>query len=271
MAKIKSSILIKKYGTTNIRNGKYKALMDDVIANNSESINRAILRITKKNYEDALSKITTRAKPFDMPSIESVLPKRSVFLKKSAEKGQFITDTLKDKLTSDLRQSLAEWVKKPRTRKFFSRKDKLDAGIINDFQNRIMDTFTSYTKRDKKYGVPSNIRNIAVTEIRSNINEIKYAYTDRLLKNNVNLEAKKRWRHNKRLSKKYRFGHFQANGQTVNMNEDFVINTYKEIKGQLHFAGVVRCSHPHDSRLPLSEIISCSCDYDIIIKKIKNS
>ncbi len=271
MAKISSERLIKKYGKNNIQTGKYQKLMNEIISNNSETINRAILRISKQNYDKALKKITTKKQPFIMPKIEDVLPKRSVFMKKSAEHGKFIVDTLKDKLTTDLRQSIEKWTKKPyetyRRQFKLYKKPVVNPEIIDNFEKKIKDTFETYTKKDLKYGVPGNIHNIAVTEIRSNVDEIKYKYAEELLRRNDNLEAWKKWLHYKFLSKKFRPGHREANGQMVKFNEDFKINVYKEIKGQYVFMGVVSCSHPHDSRLPLDQIISCNCGYVIIIRR----
>ena len=191
-------------------------------------------------------------------------------MRKGAENGRFIVDTLKDRLTKDLRQAVKEWSKKPyvqiKGKKLKYRKDVINPEIIKKFQMNIRNTFETYTKKDSKYGVPSNIHNIAVTEVRSNIDEIKYKYTERLLQRNDDLEAWKRWKHNRRLSKKYRFGHMMADGQTVKINEEFAINTYKEVKGFLYPTGVVRCRYPHDPRLPLKEIVGCNCEYEIIIK-----
>jgi hypothetical protein len=271
MAKIKSDRLIKKYGKTNIRNGKYQALMNEVLANNNEAISRAILRQSRSSWDKGLKKITTKEKQFIMPSLQDVLPKRSVFASKSAESGKFIMDTLKDRLTKDLRTTLDTFTEKTGEQRYIRRRGKL-AGTINpkvikDFQKSIRGTFENYRKIDPKYGMPSNIHNIAVTEVRTVVNNAKRAYTETLLRKNKDLEAKKKWRHNKSLSREPRRGHQEADGQEVGFNEMFVLNTYKMVKGKRIYTGKIQCQHPHSEELPLDEKVSCNCGYYIIVRR----
>jgi len=268
MAKIKSERLIKKYGTDNIHAGKYQDLMTEVLANNNEAISRAILRQSKSNWIDGLKSITTKEKQFILPDISDVLPKRSVFVSKSAQSGKFIIDTLKDRLTNDLRTSIQDYLKKPYVRRFgIFKRDRINPDIIKDFQNKIKGTFEGYTKKDPRYGVPGNIRNIAVTEVRSAVDTIKYSYGQTLLQKNKDLEAFKIWIHNDRLSKVNRRGHKEADRQRVGWDEDFIINAYKKVKGKLYFVGKIRTPHPHHQSMPLDEKIGCSCDYEIMIRR----
>ena len=267
--KIKSDRLIKKYGKTNLCNERYQALMNEIITNNNEAISRAILRQSKSNWDSGLKKITTKEKQFIMPSVENVLPKRSIFVNKGAEHGKFIVDTLKDRLTKDLRESLNQFTAKTGEQRYITRRGKR-AGLINpkvvkDFRNAITNTFENYTKKDPKYGVPSNIRNIAVTEVRSTIDTMKYKYGETLLEKNKDLEAWKVWRHNPNLSKEYRKGHHEADGQRVKFNQDFIIRDYKKIKGKDVYQGTVRMQYPHAQGIPLDQLIGCNCDYYIIV------
>jgi hypothetical protein len=271
MAKIKSDRLIKKYGTNNIHTGKYQELMNEVLANNQEAISRAILRQSRVSWDKGLKKITTKEKQFIMPSIEEVLPKRSIFVNKSAESGKFILDTLKDRLTKDLRSTLDTFTEKTGEQRYIRRRGKLagtiNPKVINDFQKSIRNTFENYRKTDPKYGMPTNIHNIAVTEVRTTINNAKRLYTETLLRKNKDLKARKKWRHNASLSKEERRGHAEADGQEVGFNELFTINTYRKVKGKLIYTGKVQCQHPHSDDLDIGEKCGCNCDYYIIVRR----
>jgi hypothetical protein len=271
MAKIKSDRLIKKYGTNNIHTGKYQELMNEVLANNQEAISRAILRQSRVSWDKGLKKITTKEKQFIMPSLEEVLPKRSIFVNKSAESGKFILDTLKDRLTKDLRSTLDTFTEKTGEQRYIRRRGKLagtiNPKVINDFQKSIRNTFENYRKTDPKYGMPTNIHNIAVTEVRTTINNAKRLYTETLLRKNKDLKARKKWRHNASLSKEERRGHAEADGQEVGFNELFTINTYRKVKGKLIYTGKVQCQHPHSDDLDIGEKCGCNCDYYIIVRR----
>lgn len=270
MAKIYLDRLKKKYkfkpGTVTGIN--YRTLMQDIILNQTESIARATARLSKSNFDKQNKKITSSEKRLVLPNVEESLPKRSVFLRKAAQDGNIITDTLRDSLTGKLRKVLQDFkTAKTEEPAFIRRRGKL-AGTINPkvidiFQKEIIDTYKSYTKRDPSIGVPPNVKQIAVTEIRSTVNEMKQQYNKRLYEENKDkIKMFKRWRQNRALSKNPRVGHSKVNGMKISMDELFRVPLYEERKGKIIFKGVTWMLYPHDPSAPLEQVIGCNCDIE---------
>ena len=128
-----------------------------------------------------------------MPDVSEVLPKRSIFIRKGAESGEKISDTIRDALTKTLRQSLNQFT--PITGEAtYIRRRGVKAGTINDklinnFEKDIRNVFNGYVKKNKFLRMPPNIHAIAVTEYRGSIADIRSNYTDQLLQKNKNLET----------------------------------------------------------------------------------
>ncbi len=243
--------LQKKYGDQLLKGKKYKAMLDEIIANNNEKIARATLRISKENYNKSLKKISVEKRKFvKLPDISDVLPKRSVFTIKSAEQGKIISTTLKDKINKDLRQTLEEF--KTLERQRGRGVSKMNPELVNVFQKKLKETFEEYTKKDKITGVPPQIRNIAVTEMRSTVDEIKEAYNKNLLKKNPGMKMIKEWIHNKSLSRKFRETHAARNTKKEVVNEFFQVPRED--------GGFDLMQRPHDPNAPLEQIIGCSCE-----------
>jgi len=260
----------KKYGWTG---KKYEGLMAKIIANNTENTSKAIARIQRDDWNKTLNKISSDKTPVILPDIQDVLPKRSVYIRKGAEKGKLICDTLRDKLTKDLRQTVTDYMSTAEVREYYVRggrqKDVISPELINEFQNKIKNTFENYTKKDPKYGVPSNIKAIAITETRATINDIKDQYMRKLVeKNQGKIELTKTWIHNNHLSKEARIGHKRLNGVTIPINENFKLENWIKIGKSWFLSGVLSCRHPHDPSLPAGQVISCNCDVIYSAKKI---
>ncbi len=257
MAKFHLDRLTTKYGWTG---GAYRALINRVIANNSESVSRAIGRKLKSSYTKVGKKFGKTDKRL-FPEVEDVLPKRSVFTRKAAISGVKITDTLKTRLDVHLRNTMKKhqdagtlYIRRGPTA------TAINPNVIAEFEKNITTTFQNYTRRNKEYGMPSNIHTIAVTEVRSSINEIKNLYAKEFVKRNPDLNVEKVWRHNKRLSEVPRKGHMKANGQRVPLDNSFKIEGEK---GQVIFM-----QHPHDPAAPPEEVISCNCDWFTQVRRI---
>ena len=203
--------------------------------------------------------------------MEDTLPKRAVSVRKAAEKGELIRDTLRDSLTKSLRSSLEEFPITTGTPSFITRRGakagRISPALITEFEKKITQNFKGYTKRDKTFGMPSNIHTIAVTEARGTINEIKHEYVERFSDTNPNLTVKKKWIQNRSLSKKYRKGHSVVNGRTVLFNEFFKVPVYKSKRGVEVKTGEVWMRYPHDPNAPANQVIGCNCDYDVFIAK----
>jgi len=252
--------LTQKYDSENLKGKKYQKVINEIIAHNSEKIGSVINRLTNKNYKESLKKLSKeKTKTVKLPDLSEVLPKQSVFLIKAADSGKVISDTLRSRLEKDLRGALGEFDGTGKKRMEIQRgtaTGKINPELIKLFQEKITGTFENYTKRDKKTGVPSNVKNIAVTEIRSTIGLIKDSYIAKLKEKNPNLVFIKTWIHNRGLSKKPRQYHIEMNGVTIWEDEKF-----KVPRGD--GSGFDYMTRPHDPEAPLGQIIGCNCDYII--------
>lgn len=256
MASIFMKRLTAKYGGDNITGEKYQEVIKDILAHNNEKSARAVGRLSNETYKKSLQKLSAdKAKTVKLPDMSEVLPKKSVFLIKGQHHANLITDTLRDKLQKDLRETLKEYQGTGEKRLETQRgrtTGKLNPALIKSFQDRITGTFEEYTKRDKTTGVPPQIRAIAVTEVRSTIGMIKEKYNDELLRKNPNIEMMKTWIHNRSMSKKPRSGHIQLNKKTIPNDEFFQVPNKT--------GGYDFMKRPHDPDAPPSQVIGCNCE-----------
>lgn len=257
MATLYYKRLAEKYGTKNITGGKYQTLIRDVLQNNNTKINNAIGRLTNDKYKQDLKRWPKdRAKAIKLPSLETVLPKRSVSLVKSADQGNLITDTLRRDLERKLRGTLKKYDQGGKPRMEIQRgtgTGKIRPELIEEFQKGVKETMDGRTKKNSKYNSPGHVRNIAVTEIRSNIDMIKENYIIEVERKNPQLQITKTWLHNKQLSKKPRESHIAMHKITIGKNELFEVGRDDE-------SGVDYMNRPHDPTAPAKQVIGCSCD-----------
>lgn len=252
MAKLATERLRKKYG--NFRS--YGDLAERIISENHTKVATKITRMNNSVFTAESARVKNKAKAVNLPELTSVLPKRIEAIK-SKERGQWMAENLKKKITDDLRNVLRQnGALRTRGKLVGTMKEKM----VKDFQARITQTFEGYTKVDPKLGVPSNIRNIAVTEVRNVVNNTKDAYMDELLKRNSDLHITKTFVHNGRMSKHPRMHHKEANGLTVPKSEPFRL--FNRETGR-----VVVMMYPHDPSLPPEETIGCSCEVVYRVQK----
>lgn len=269
MAKMHLDRLKQRYG---FKGRKYGNLMKRIIANNTEAISRAVGRISNANYKKQFKIYRTRVRRFVLPEVQDVLPKRSVFIRKGAERGVLLTDSLKTELDKQLRSILIDY--KDRKKPVYvirrgAKAGRINPQVIGEFEKRIMNTFTNYTKKDKRYGIPSNIHTIAVTEVRSTVSEIKEQYNSKLLaKNKDKLRMFKRWIHNRALSKEHRPHHAQMHGRTVEGSKEFAVRRKVKKKGRWVQIGWTRMKRPHDPSAPSDQVIGCNCDLDYFMQLV---
>lgn len=249
--------ITEKYGKENITGRKYEKVIQDVLIHNNEKTSRAMARLSNSNYQDQIRRLNKRKQQIiKLPDIEEILPKRSVFLIKSADTTTMITETLRTQLEKNLRSTLEKYQQfggpKMETQRGKAT-GKINVDLITDFQAAITNTFESYTKRDPNTGVPGNIRNIAVTEIRSTVGMMKENYNRELMKKNPLIKMYKTWIHNKRLSKKPRKNHMAMHGITIPIDEKFKVDRETD-------SGYDMMSRPHDINAPPKQVIGCSCE-----------
>ena len=251
MAAIHQKRLEKKYGKFT----DMSDLMSKIIAKNSEDLTGQVLKINNSVFQAENKKIGNKEKAVVLPSVMDVITP-GVNIRKAKERGELITANLRKKLTDDLREVLSgpDYIRK-RGATAGTLKNKL----IEDFQEKIKGTFENYTKRDPKIGIPSNIRNISVTECRVVINQTKDDYMKSLLNKNDDIVIYKTWIHNRKLSKVPRKSHQELNGVQIPYNQDFEISDPYEL-----------CPYPHWKGLSAENVIGCSCECRYTVEKKRN-
>ena len=274
MAKIHVDRLKERYpeafkpGATTGAN--YQVLMAEIIASNHESTQRAVARIKTEHLKKQAATVRrTTAKIIAVPDISEVLPKRSVFIRKGAQNGNAISQTLRDRLTSDLRATVKEYLTSGKGsmqyRKGESR-GQIRPELIDRMEARLKETFAGYTKKDSQ-GMPSNLRTIAETETRSAISDIKHEWAQRVMEANPGkIRFTKTWRHHPSFSKTPRPGHREVNGHTVAMDARFKVPTVIRDKRGFRWGEAEWMSYPHDPAASLGNIIGCHCDVDYNIE-----
>jgi len=251
LAKIHLDRLKSKYGEGTVTGSTYAKLISEIIAENTSNVSKAVLRMDSEIIEKQVSKLErAKDKRITLPDIQEVFPKKEITIRKSAEKGNLISDNLRDKLTKDLRNILSEtgYVSAKGKNKGFMKKS-----VIKEFEKSITKTFENYTKRDKNFGMPSNIHAIAVTETRSAVNNIKHEYMTAMVKENPELQTMKTWIHNGSMSKNSRPHHYKLHGKTIPMNKLFKLKNNDT-------GEVFMIEYPHHESLPAGEVINCNCE-----------
>jgi len=247
VAKIHVDRLVKKYGWNK---KSYKDLMEKIIANNSENAVKKVGRMTQRSFQIEGKKYKGAEKVFTLPNLEEVFPKRSVHIIKGQMDGKAITDRLRDSLTRNLREVL----EKPSYKKG-KFKGEIKTEVLKEFEKKITKTFSGYTRRHPEYDMPSNIHNIAVTEVRSAVDNFKREYIQKFQEVNGDKIVTKTWKHNTKLlknPKNARVHHKHLNGTTIPFEESFILKPKD--------GGTYKARHPHDSDLPAGEVISCQCE-----------
>jgi len=265
-----------KYGWSG---GRYQALMSQIIGYQSEFISRRIAGIQKGKLDKHARTAKKRmGVNIVVPDIQDVLPQRSVFIKKGAERGKLLTDSLRDQLTTNLRKSVIDFIAENKPTMQGRRgveRGRMNPDLVKSFEKRIRRTFDAYAKRDPELGgVPKNVSTIATTEVRSVINEIKHGYNVALAKRNPEaVQTVKKWVHHPELSKEPRPGHRATSGKTIPIAEAFSVPVYERAgtiksgvnKGRPRWrrtGRIVDMQHPHDPMAPIGEVASCNCEAD---------
>lgn len=270
MAKLHLDRLKEKY-PDQVSGANYRDLMEEIISSNHENIHRAIGRVQSDHWGKQAAKIKrSTSKQISVPGLEDVLPKRSVFLRKGSEQGQMISDSLRDQLTSNLRESVKEYLKEGKGSMQYKRgeeRGRIRPELIDRLQASLTNTFEGYTKPDAT-GVPPNIRTIAETEARSAISDIKHQWAEKLQEQNQGkIQTVKIWRHHPSLSKRPRPGHRMIDGQERPINVPFKVPELSRSRMfGVSLGGYVYMMHPHDPTAPADQVIGCHCEVDYITR-----
>ena len=273
MAKIHLDRLEKKYGKDLLIGKDYKELMKVIITQNSENISQRIARLNKGHWDQANKKIKAVEKRFVIPDVSEVLPADAIHIRKGAERGMLLSDELRGSLTKNLKETLSQFTPKTKEATYIRRRG-IYAGTINpklvkDFEKKIKETFTNYVKKDPKYGVPGNIREIAVTEVNSTVNNIKHSYMTQMLEKNKNVMVMKDWLHYPNRSKEPRIGHsIVAKQKGKKFTEPFHVPLYRKKGKRWIRVGFDLMQHPHDPYASAEQVISCHCDVQYRVRRI---
>jgi hypothetical protein len=279
MARVHLDRIKQRYGWTG---GKYEALMRKVVAAQAEQISDDIISLQKVKATKNVRRIKARTgMQLKVPEVLSeAFPKRSIMLRKAAERGKLLTDSLRGKLAEDLRGEVLRYMGEGKPLMQGARGEKrgrMNPELVNDFESRIRKTFSAYTRRDPEIGVPANVRAIATTEVRSAINVTKGEYAAALVRANPGkVRVEKRWKQHPELAKNPRPSHRAVDGKQVAMGKPFRIPLYERIgtvksgvnKGAPRWrrtGGYVEADHPHAPGLPVGEVVGCNCEVDYVI------
>lgn len=238
----------------------YSELIKRINAHNTEKIVRSLGRISEGRYRQAAEAAMGKKRVIEMPDWETTVPPRAYFLKKGFDNGEMITDTLRRRLTANLREAMVSM--EPGKR--------FDASILPDLEAKIKDTMSAYTRAEG--GRVPNVHNIAVTEARGAYNEVKHEYMRKMYAaNSDRINLVKKWIHNNRLVKDARPGHLEMNRVEIPFNQKFTVTRYSRVKKAWVPTGSIQMDHPHDPNSPIGEKANCQCDYEVRVLIIRGN
>jgi len=271
MAKAHIDRLKKKYGD-NVTGKKYKDLMNEIVYENTKGLTGKLANMNRDEWNSALKKVTPKDKKFILPETGKIIPPSKILANKSVESGKLITNALKGRLNKDMRETLNSFTTKTGEQNIVIRRGKtagqINTKLIDEFESKIRNTFTNYTKKHPKFNAPSNVRDIAVTEMNSMVNNIKKTYMEEAVIANPELKVKKQWMHHPGRSKKDpRKGHAIVGGQKPKpFDAPYHVPLYQKVKGRLVRTGFDLMQFPHEPGSPLEQVINCHCEIIYLTK-----
>ena len=254
MAKIHAERLKKRYGDYS----SYNELIQKIIARNAKDISIKIAQSSADAFTSERNKVRADEKALVMPHPKDVV-NRSQHILKAQDRGATMSDNLRDRLTKNLRDIMS---KPEYTRRRGALAGTLKTQAVDDFRDAIKKTFENYTKVDPSIGVPANIRNIAVTEVRTAVNQTKSEFMKQMQEKNPDITITKVWRHNRKLSLHPRRAHQEMSGVQVPYAQNF--EYYNADTGNR-----ISTPHPHAAGLPPEESIGCSCEVQYRVERYK--
>ena len=218
--------LAKKYGV-DIEGATYAKVVQEIINENVARASKKMGSLSNRRMKQAFAD-SIKDGIVDLPAYAI----SNLTVRKGAEDGKMITDTLRDVLTRGLRKAITD-----------NPNDTERA--IAQMQSHIKDTFTTYTT--------SHAKMIAITEVRSSVDLSKAEYVRELIARNPNkLRVTKKWIHHDHLVKVPRPTHKAIDGEKVLFNQPFSIGLM----------------YPHDPSAPASEVIGCQCGYQVEVEEM---
>ena len=235
-----------KYGSGVFRGQNLAEITTTILEKNAESLSRAVLTTDKKRLRRNLKKILPaspgRSTRINFPDVSNVV-RRSKTVAKVAEQGEVITTSLRNRIQQDIKKTLIE-------NGLSTTRGTIPKRLTSQLKARLKTTFSAYTKKDPRLGMPKNIARIAITEARSAANNIRLEYATALQAANDSFEIRKTWIHNH--SRHPRGNHKRMHKRNVKLENNF---KFKSAQG-----GVTYIAGPHDVRLGPEDTINCHCE-----------
>lgn len=232
------------------RGKKYRTLIKKILVENQEKIAESVLTTDKKrlanNIKEMLPK-TKRGKIVKLPNVSNVI-RRSSSIIKAADNGELMSDSRRDDMRKIIKSILLD-------KKIDTRQGTVKPSILKEVESKLGEYFETYTKNSPPYGVPKNLYNIAVTETRSFINNVKKEYmnkvSDDIAKDGFRVQ--KYWKHNTAMvRKKPRKNHLAMNNKPADKNGFFEFIDFSGRK--------IKIENPHDIKLQPEDTITCHCE-----------
>lgn len=261
MGAYETALLQDRYGYSG---GKYQELMGQIVDENYSKISESVLTTDKRRFQSNVDATLPKrdAKKFVLPDVSNMI-RKSPTIRKAADRGELLGKTMREDLRKTIKRSLLE-------QNITTTTGKVSIKAIKNVEKNLNGYFEGYVKKVPKFGMPSNVHTIAVTESRSIINQIQHEYSSKMMVDNPGYKMKKKWVHNGGLSDEDRKGHERIDGQTKDLDKPFSIPVYIKKGGVYVFTGKwIQAMHPHAANLPVSEVIGCHCAAAYIILKSK--
>lgn len=235
--------LKKKY---NFSGKDYGKLMERIARENAEKIGAAVANSDRKKLQRNIKDLEPkgkRGKKIKLPDVSSII-RRSPTILKAAENGRLLTKTLREKMRKAVKEVMLE-------EGISTTRGTVPKSLSAKVEKRFQETFKEYAERNPKYGMPTNVHTIAVTEARSAANGIRREYMDAVAQE-TDRQLLKRWKHNADMSKHPRGNHRAMDGKEVKAGRKFKL---KGADGRTYLT-----DGPHAPELPIGEKAGCNCE-----------
>lgn len=213
----------------------YAKRMQSILRENRQNVSETVLEADRKRL---VKKVKGGEKI--MPEVKHMLGRSKVFLK-AADSGKEMSRTQREALRRIVKRVLLE-------EPYQTRAGNVKKHVAVKVKAALKEHYEGYTKQVPPFGIPENLKAIAVTETRSLLSNLRQEY---MTTTQETLEAthtvEKEWEHNSSLSHVSRKSHRAMDGTRVPVKAKFVL------------AGKYNIDGPHDYSLPASEVVSCNC------------
>jgi len=271
MSEVDFNYLSKKYGIDEkfqamLKDKDYRNIMQNIFDVNIKDIHEKAGEKSRARWDEAMKKPSMPPVKYHLPDLQDLLPERELVYAKAFERASSVSAKIRIELANRLREIIAGFEPKHKTKTYLNK--RINPKLEDEVEENIRDFFRGYTKKDPETNMPPNVYTIAVTEVRSAINNGKAAIASRVKELNPQLPVKKRWIHNPHLSKNredIRIGHAMTNGKVIRIEELFKVPIYRKIKGVARKVGEGWMNHPHDQEAPAEQIVNCHCDIEYFI------